>query len=200
MRLPDGRLQRSRVVTDPRAALGDALDRKLTGYIVLEPQDTLLLDGEGRGIITFEDGVPVLATHTGTGRSGPPALADLAVPGPYHVDVYAVDPASLDDLHGDPEGRVPPGMPAERLAGDPALAASTRRAAPDHRVTGGAWPDDTARNVSTATGDRDAVAREPDERSAVEAFLDDEEKIRAIQKRARAEARERAEQWGFDLA
>ncbi|MFB6308795.1 MAG: hypothetical protein ABEH35_05640 [Haloarculaceae archaeon] len=185
MKLPEGRLVRSRVVDEPRHPLADALDRELTGYAVLEPQDTLLLDGDGRGVLTFENGVPVVAYHTGSDRGGPAALADLAVPGPYHVELYAVDGDDLAPIHDEPAVRVPPGMPAERLAGDPALAASTRRAAPDEDrdrepATGGASEDDRA------------------DQSAVEAFLEDEEKIEAIRQRAREEASERAQEWGFD--
>lgn len=184
MKLPRGRLDRSRVVTDPRDTLADVLDRELTGYAVFESQETLLLDGEGRGVITFTDGVPVLAYHTGTDRGGPPALADLAIPGPYHVSLYALDAADLESAHDAADLRVPPGMPAERLGGDPALADSTRRAAPEERLS--ATADD-----ATATANRAA------EQSAVEAFLDDAEKIEAIKQQARSEARERAQQWDF---
>ena len=184
MRLPRGRLDRSRVVTDPRDTLADVLDRELTGYAVFESQETLLLDGEGRGVITFTDGVPVLTYHTGTDRGGPPALADLAVPGPYHVSLYTLAPADLESAHEAQDLRVPPGMPAERLGGDPALADSTRRAAPDRRLP---------------SADRDTAAADaedgPTEQSAVEAFLDDSEKIEAIKQQARSEARERAQQW-----
>jgi hypothetical protein len=185
MKLPRGRLDKSRVVTDPRDTLADVLDRELTGYAVFESQETLLLDGEGRGVITFTDGVPLLVYHTGTDRGGPPALADLAVPGPYHVSLYALDAADLESAHEAANLRVPPGMPAERLGGDPALADSTRRAAPDERLS--------------AMGGGDAATAEDGaaEQSAVEAFLDDTEKIEAIKDQARSEARERAQQWEF---
>lgn len=175
MRLPRGRLDRSRVVTDPRDTLADVLDRELTGYAVFESQDTLLLDADGRGVVTFEDGVPVLAYHTGTDRGGPPALADLAVPGPYHVSVFELDAGALAPVHDSDDLRVPPGMPAERLAGDPALAASTRRRAPEGRTT----------------------AEADDDHSAVAAFLEDEAKIEAIQRQAREEAQQRAAEWGL---
>lgn len=173
MRLPRGQLRKSRVVTDPRATLADVLDRELSGYAVFESQESLLLDADGRGVVTFADGIPVLAYHSGTDRGGPPALADLAVPGPYHVSLFELTTEALADVHEAQDLRVPPGMPAERLAGDPALADSTRRAAPAGR---------------TPTEDH----------SAVEAFLDDEEKIDAIRDQARAEAAQRAEEWGFD--
>ncbi|MBX0297183.1 hypothetical protein EGH23_20105 [Halomicroarcula sp. F27] len=172
-----GTLRKSRVVTDPRDTLADVLDREVTGYAVFESQETLLLDAEGRGVVTFEDGVPVLAYHTGTDRGGPPALADLAVPGPYHVSVFELAAADLAEAHAAEELRVPPGMLAERLAGDPALADSTRRAAPTER---------TASRSDART-----------DQSAVEAFLEDEEKIAAIREQAREEAQQRAAEWGF---
>jgi len=179
MRLPQGRLRKSRVVTDPREPLAEVLDRAATGYAVFEPQDSLLLDADGRGVVTFTDGVPVVAYHTGTDRGGPPALADLAVPGPYHVSVFELDAADLAPVHDVDELRVPPGMPAERLAGDPALADSTRRASP---------------------GDRPATPGSDggDDHGAVEAFLEDEEKIAAIREQARQEAQQRAAEWGLN--
>jgi len=75
-------------------------------------------------------------------------------------------------------------MPAERLGGDPALADSTRRAAADERLTA------TGSNESNAEGGTS-------EQSAVEAFLDDAEKIEVIKQQARSEAQERAQQWEF---
>lgn len=183
MKVPDGRLCKSRVVADAREPLADVLDRELTGYAVFESQEALLLDAEGRGVITFEAGVPVLAYHTGADRGGPPALADLATPGPYHVSLYELPAADLADLHRASDLHVPPGMPAERLAGDPALAESTRRADPSRART-----DD-------AETEEDRTDGRPDPGSAVEAFLEDTEKIEAIQRQAREEARERAEAW-----
>ncbi|MBX0302212.1 hypothetical protein [Haloarcula salinisoli] len=179
MRLPQGRLLKSRVVTDPREPLAEMLDRSVTGYAVFEPQDSLLLDADGRGVVTFTDGVPVVAYHTGTDRGGPPALADLAVPGPYHVSAFELDAADLAPVHDVEELCVPPGMPAERLAGDPALADSTRRAAPAGRPTA-------------------AGAESADDHGAVEAFLEDEEKISAIREQARQEAKQRAAEWGLN--
>ena len=177
MRLPRGTLRKSRVVTDPREPLAEVLDRSVTGYAVFESQESLLLDADGRGVVTFADGVPVVAYHTETDRGGPPALADLAVPGPYHVSVFELSEAELSSAHEVDSLRVPPGMPAERLAGDPALADSTRRAAPD---------------------DRTDTAADSDGKSAVEAFLDDEEKIKAIREQARDEAEKRAAEWNFN--
>lgn len=173
LHIPRGRLVRSRVVADVRSVLTDALDRGLTGYAVVEPQSALLLDDDGAGVLTFEDGVPVLAYHTGTDAGGPAGLASFAGAGPCHVDCYALDAAALAEAHDTPELRVPPGMPAERLAGDPALADRTRERAPEER-------DD---------------ATEPD---AVVAFLEDEERIEAIRAAARDEARRCAEEWGLD--
>ncbi|WP_458206134.1 hypothetical protein [Haladaptatus sp. NG-SE-30] len=178
MNLPRGELVRSRVVSDPATALATVVERELTGYAVFEPQDSLLLDGDGRGVLTFEAGVPVLAYHTGTDRGGPEALADLAVPGPYNVELYRLSTAELDDVHDVDGLRIPPGMPAERLAGDPELAVRTRDCAPE------AWLE------------REEGEDEPT--SAVEAFLEDDEKIAAIQEQARAEAERRAEEWGLN--
>lgn len=173
MRLPRGELVRSRVVADSSTALAEALDRRLTGYAVLEAQESLLLDGENVGVLTFEDGVPVLAYHSGTDRGAAAALADLAEPGPYSADLYRVDADALAAAHDVEELRVPPGMPAERLGGDPALADRTREAAPADRTT---------------VGDADPVSE----------FLADDEKIAAIREQARAEAERRAAEWGLD--
>lgn len=180
---PEGTLVRSRVEPDAAAPLSTALDRELTGYALLEPQDALLLDGDGAGVVAFEDGVPRLAYHTGTGRGGPNALADLAAPGPYDVELRKL---SADELpEGDADCRVSPGMPADRLAGDPQLADRTRTAAP------AAWMED-AGDDGSARGD------EAGSLDAVEAFLEDEEKIAATRDRAREEAKERAVEWGLD--
>ncbi|WP_375137273.1 MULTISPECIES: hypothetical protein [Halostella] len=176
MKLPRGRLLRSRVVSDPATALSTALERELTGYVLFEPRDALLFDADGRGVVTFADGVPVLAYHTGTDAGGAAALADLAVPGPYSVDVFELDAAALAEVHETPELRVSPGLPAERLAGDPALADRTREAAPAERLA-----------ADGSTADANTVA----------AFLADESKIEAIREQARAEARDRAEEWGL---
>lgn len=184
MKLPAGTLVRSRVVTDPRTVLVDALDRDLTGYAVLEPQGSLLLDDDGAGVVTFEAGVPVVAYHTGTDRGGPRALADLAASGPYDLELFAVAPGALDAVHERGAFTVPPEMPAERLAGDQSLADRTRDAAPQ--------------SVSAADDGTDDESGGTDV-GAVEAFLDDEGKIEAIREQAREEARERAEEWGFDV-
>jgi len=177
--LPDGQLVRSRVESDPAVPLAAALDRSLTGYAVFEPQDALLLDDEGAGVVTFEDGVPRSATHTGTGAGGPDALADLAAPGPYDVELRELRGDALAALD-DPGRRVSPGLVADRLAGDPGLAERTRAAAPD------AWTDDAESGGESGSLD------------AVEAFLDDEQKVEAIRDRAREEAKERAAEWGLD--
>jgi hypothetical protein len=88
--------------------------------------------------------------------------------------VHELSPRAVADLHDERTFRVPPAMPAERLAGDPGLAARTRAAAPDERL------DDRAESGS-----------------AVEAFLADESKIEAIREQAREEAQHRAAEWGL---
>jgi hypothetical protein len=173
--LADGRLVRSRVISDVRELLNHALERELTGYAVLEPGESLLLDADGKGVLTFEEGVPVLAYHTATDDGGPPALAAFG-DGPYRADCYELGPGALAEVHDTPELRVPPGMPAERLAGDPALADRTRDRAPEGR------PD----RAEEAGG------------GAVAAFLENEERIERIREEARAEAQRRAQEWGLD--
>ena len=162
-----------RVVADAGAALATALDRSLTGYAVLEPQDTLLLDGDGTGVFAVREGAPVAAAHTGTGRRGADAVADAAVSGPYRVALYEHPPGPDPD----PDAAVDPGVPADILASDAALADRTRRAAPDDAAT-------------TADESPDAVG----------AFLENEEKIESIRERAREEAADRAAEWGFEDA
>jgi hypothetical protein len=175
MKLPRGRLVRARVVSDPGTAFRVALRRRLTGYAVLEPQDSLLLDADRRGVVTFDDGVPVLAYDAATDCGGADALADFAVPGPYRVQLFSLDAADPAEIHDTPELRVPPGMAAEAVADDPDLAARTRDHAPEERLDEGG-----------------------DGGSAVASFLADETKIEAIRAEARAEAWERAATWGLD--
>ncbi len=175
--IPRGTLLRSRVVSDVGTTLARALDRGLTGYATLVPQETLLLSGEARGVLTFADGVPVLAYNTVTDSGGPDALAELAVPGPYRAELYAVDAARLETAHETEALRVAPAAAATELADDQALAERTREAAPDHRLR-------------ATDGDDDAVA----------SFLADDDRIEAIREQARAEARDRAAEWGLDGA
>jgi hypothetical protein len=92
--LADGRLVRSRVVSDVHELLGHVLARGLTGYVVLEPGESLLLDADGKGVLTFEEGVPVLAYHTATDDGGPPALAAFG-DGPYRADCYELGQEAL---------------------------------------------------------------------------------------------------------
>lgn len=175
--IPDGDLLRSRVVTDLAPALEDALDRRLDGYAVLAPRDVLLGDAEDRGVLTFEAGVPVLAYHAGTDRGGPAALADIGA-GPYRFELYALDADDLAGPHDSDDLSVPPGMPAERLAGDSALA-------------------DRTREVATTGRDR---SRDDECGGALEAFLENETAIEAIRESARREASRRAVEWGFEDA
>jgi hypothetical protein len=172
MRIPRGELLRSRVVDDPGTTLGAALDRRLTGYAVFEPQDAVLLDGETRGVVTFEDGVPVLAYATDTDRGGAAALDEVNGPGPYSVELYELDADALAAAHEADDLRVAPGLPAKRLTDDRDLVTRTRDVAPDDRLGN----DDT---------------------DAVTAFLDDDAQIEAIREQAREEARRRAEEWGL---
>lgn len=170
MRIPDGELVRSRVVPSAADPLEAALDRRLTGYLVLEPRESLLLDGDGAAVLTVEGGVPVVAYHTGADRGGPEALGALATPGPYLAELYALPADALAPAHERDDLRIGPAMPAERLAADQSLAERTRALAPDGEDAGLA---------------------------AVEAFLADEERVAALREQARDEAEQRAEEWGL---
>ena len=178
LRIPRGNLLRSRVVSDIGTTLSQALERELTGYATLVPQETLLLESEARGVLTFADGVPVLAYNTVTDSGGPDALAELAVPGPYRVELYAVNGGGLETAHEEDALRVAPSTAATELADNQELADRTRSAAPDERL------DD----------------RGEDDTDAVAAFLEDDDRIEAIREQAQAEAHDRAEEWGLDDA
>ncbi len=180
MKVPRGRLLRSRVVSNPATAFSTVLDDSLTGYLVFEPQNTLLLDDQGRGVMTVRNGVPVLVYHTGTDRGGVDGLADLAVPGPYKVDVFELSDEEIERIHDANELRVRPGEPAERVAGDPNLADRTRSRAREH----GLFPDDG----TDLDKNEDAVV----------SFLSDEERIEAIKRQAREDAERQASEWGLN--
>lgn len=170
----DGRLLHSRVVADLGEVLERALRARTTGFLTVEPQDALLLDAEGLGVLALEAGVPVAARHSGTGRTGREALAELSVPGPCRVEVYERDgPVPLADAGA---ACIPPALPADLLVGDPDLVNRTRSAAADRGIDAPADPD------------------------ALASFLRDEERVEAIRREARREARRRARQWGLDGA
>lgn len=180
MKLPRGQLRRRRVVTDLGTPLASVLDAGLTGYVRLESQETLLLDDDGVGILTFEDGIPMAAYHTGTNTGGADAIGEMAVAGPYRIELCELDPDDLREAHQTPDLQVPAGMPAAQLAGDPSLAERTRDQAPADRV-------------------QPATEREQETMDAVESFLEDEERIASLREQARSEAQSRAKEWGFDV-
>jgi hypothetical protein len=169
--IPDGRLCRSRTDADVGETLAGVLDRGLTGYVVFEPQGSILRGGDERAVLTFENGVPVLAYHAPSDAGGADALAALSG-GLFHAESYELPADALAAAHKVDALRVPPTAPADRLAGDDALVERTRRVAPDDRL-------------------RD------DDPSAVAEFLADPDRIEAIRDEARAEAEERAAEWGL---
>jgi hypothetical protein len=205
--------------------LEDALDRRLDGYAVVEPQDALLLDADGAGVLGFRGGVPVGAHHADTGRGGPAALADLsdAAERPCHVELHALDDERPLRVFDGDRLRVGAATPAERLAGDKALAAHTRRVVDDRRRVGGRGVDASGPPAPAESGSGPSDARtrahartRPDAEADAEAdagpaaetdtqepadpvvaFLEDEEKIAAIRERARKQAHERAAEWGL---
>jgi hypothetical protein len=170
--IPHGTLVHSRVVDGVGVALRGAFDRSLTGYAVLTPQAGLLLD-EDACVFTFVDGVPVLAYDVASDAGGTDALTAVPADGPCRVDLYDLPERALATAHETTALRVPPGAPADHLAGDDALAERCRERAPDDRV--------------------DDPATDP-----LEAFLADEERIDAIREDAREAAERRAAEWGLD--
>lgn len=175
MNVPDGNLVRRRVVTDLATPLWNALELSLTGYARLEPGDALLLDADDVGILTFEDGVPVVAYHAGTDSTGPDAVSDIAVADISRVELYELEGETVRGVHEQETDRVPPALPATQLGSDTELVERTRERAPSTRC------------VQTE-----------DPAAAVEAFLEDEQRISEIQQRARSQASARATEWGFD--
>lgn len=180
MKIPRGTLRRRRVVNDLGKPLSTVLEAEVTGYCKLETQDALLLDGEGEGIITFEAGVPMAAYHTGTQRSGTAAVGDMAVAGPYRIELRELESAALAETHETDALLIPPGLPAKQLAGDPELSSRTRELAPStERQHGPAYSGVT---------------------DTVESFLDDDQRIESLRTHAREEARSRATEWGFETS
>jgi len=179
MNVPRGQLVRSRVVEDVGTVLDRALESDLTGYARLESQESLLLEEGGTVVVTFEEGIPMAAYHDGTDAGGTEALDAFAGTRPVGVELYATDPETLAPIHEAEAVAVPPALPAERLATDPGLADRIRETAPEERLR--------------------AAAREDNEVDAVASFLDDEARIAQLRSRAREEARERAERWGFEI-
>lgn len=169
MSLP-GELVRSRVVDAPDSLLAALLDRRFTGHVALEPADALLLDGGGRAVLGFADGIPQTAYHAGTQTAGDEALQALAGAGPFRVEMYVCSVERVGERSpGEP---VAPAAPARVLAVDDALARRTAATAPD---------------------------TEPPEPSldAVESFLADDDAINDLKQRAREEAQRRAEEWNL---
>ncbi|WP_144902071.1 hypothetical protein [Halobellus captivus] len=170
--IPEGELCRSRTDADVGDTLAGVLDRELTGYVVFEPQGSILLGDDERAVLTFEDGVPVLAYHPASDTGGDGAL-DVLSGQLFHAAVYELPLDALEAAHEVVDLRVDPTAPARRLADDEALVDRTREAAPEGRLS----------------DERDT--------SAVEEFLADADRIEEIRSEARAEAQARASEWGL---
>lgn len=179
MNLPEGRLLRQRVLNTVETVLTGSLERNLTGYALLEPQETLLLSADQAGVITFTDGVPVAAYHTEPDATGADALTEIASSGPYRLEMYALEETALEPLQRNDSVRVPPGLPARVLSGDQELVERTREQAPRDRI--------------------ERTEREQSGLDAVEAFLDDESRIETVRSRARTEAESRADDWNLPV-
>jgi len=177
MSLPEGELRDRRVVPDLGEPLADALEWAMTGYLRIE-SDGLLLDRGGATILTFESGLPVAAAHTSHDSTGADALADAAVEGLYRLELRELPAEALPEFHDSDRARIPPVLPAQQFAGGSDLVARTRDAAPESRLG-------------------ETAADEPG-LAAVESFLENTDAISAIRDRARSEAHERADEWGFE--
>lgn len=179
MNLPQGQLLRRRVLNSLGTVLEGALERELTGYARLEPQDALLLDSERSGVLTFENGVPCAVYHPSTDTGGSNALTKIASSGPYRLELYELDSNVLDSVHESDSLVVPPGLPAQILTGNEQLAERTRERAPGSQR-------------ETATTEQSGLG-------AVESFLDDENRIKTIRDQARTEAHSRARDWNLPV-
>ncbi|MEZ3115511.1 hypothetical protein RYH80_06220 [Halobaculum sp. MBLA0147] len=202
--VPRGSLLRAHTVASLATPLSRALTAERTGYVVVESGDRLLSTDATRGVVTLAAGIPVLAYETRTQRGGADALDALAAPAPPRVEVYQTEPDALDTVHDHEDCRVSPGAPARRLAADDRLAAETRARAPADRVSRDALAEeattDAVENAGFTPGSdatRPASADEPETPTALGAFLADDERVSALRTAARAEARDRAAEWGL---
>jgi len=141
------------------------------------------LDGELTGYAVFEPQQTILLDSTDRLTvwfdGGVPTHArhsDGRAGGAALASLAAVAPYRVELRESDPsppaDAAVAPDAPADHLAGDTGLAERTREAAPDDADDAGGL-------------------------DAVEAFLADEDAIEDIQARAREEAEQRADEWGF---
>lgn len=170
--IPEGELLFARTVGGYAEPLADALDRAVTGCLVVRPAPSLLVGADTRGVLTLVDGVPRAAYETSDDLAGGDAVAGLASDGPARVALYAHEADRLAAIHETAtECLIAPDAPAQELADDSELARATRDRAP------------------TESDDR---------RSAAAAFLADEQRVAALRAQARAEARERAAEWGLE--
>ncbi|RRJ27878.1 hypothetical protein [Halocatena pleomorpha] len=181
--LPQGRLLRSRVVSDVHTVLLAALDRSLTGYAVVVPSRT---NAAGNGAFTFDQGVPVLVYHAGTDTGGERALAAFKDVGPCRIDLYALSRERLRSIHDGSTLSVPPALPATYLTGDRTLTVRTRKRAARRSDTD--IDTDSTGDDTTPPADHDAVT----------AFLADADRIETLREQARDEARQRAKEWDLD--
>jgi hypothetical protein len=147
--VPRGSLAWARTVGSLDATLGRVLRDELTGYVVVESGAGLVVGDPTHGVLTFVDGVPVLAYAVDSpavveGDStvdavGPDALTALVGPGPARVEVYSVPTEEMASLHAAGESterdesaascRVSPDAPALAFDGSRALVRRTRERA-----------------------------------------------------------------------
>lgn len=162
------RLVESRVVTDLTPVLTKLFEDELTGQLVVEPADSLVLESEQGCEITLVEGIPRAARGVDSGRAGNTALESVGTLGPFHIEVY-----TMDDLEWEQSAVIGPERPAELLGGDTALVKAIRETSPEQ--------------IEDSSG-TDGLAD----------FLADTDRIESIRSEARREAQQRAAEWGFD--
>ncbi|GGL63399.1 hypothetical protein [Halocalculus aciditolerans] len=184
----------SRVLDDPGVCLDRALADAFTGVAAFEARAALVGDASDTYDLAFEDGVPTRAAARDADAAGPPVLSRLAEAAPCRVELRADATRSFrSDATVDPPA-VARALDRDRLVDQyPASPESDPETGPDADESS---PDPDAVNV----GETAAGAEPAESVDALEAFLADEERVDALRERAREEAVERADEWGFEVS
>ncbi|WP_330630542.1 hypothetical protein [Halocatena halophila] len=171
MWLPQGRLCRSTVVSTVSSVLALALDLSLTGYGVFSMPET---PRAPRGLITFDGGVPGCCYHPQTSWDSTAALSRIASYRPCRVDLYQLSRPTVRSIHDRAPETVDPTLPASQLDGDSILLQRTKRR-------------HSKRESNTAPTNTDTVV----------SFLEDSDRIRALQETTRQTVQLRARRWNL---
>ncbi len=171
MRLPQGRLCRSTVVSTVRSVLELALDLSLTGYGVFASPET---PRAPRGLITFDRGIPGCCYHPHASWDPSAALSRIASYRPCRVDLYQLSRPTVHRVHDRAPKTVEPTFLASQLGGDSILLQRTK-----HRHA--------KRDANTAPTNTDTVV----------SFLEDSDRIKALQETTRQTVQLRASRWNL---